>query len=569
MKNPLRRSTNDGVRVDLRQRMYVWYRTIDGHELLRGFEAGLQWLRTNQRAVNALNVYPVPDGDTGTNMVLTMQAAWNEIESFESRPIDQVALAIADGALRGARGNSGVILSQLWRGFARAVEGHAVIDAGGFTAALCEARDTAYRSVVHPVEGTILTVANDAAEAALLARSEGVDSLLELLERTVQAADASVRRTPELLPVLKEAGVVDSGGLGLFLILEGMLRSAYAQPLDKPLFEVEPLDRLHLQGAADASEPGQDWEVVVDFEPEQDFDLQAFYGRLDEMGTSIQVGEGEGMYRMHIHVPDEAQYEPIDYIRTFGTITKVAIENLMIQTGTQRLREAAFGRNEEAISPGAPCVVAVAPGAGFAHIFANLGAWAVVRGGQTMNPSTEDILTAFEDMPTEDFIILPNNSNVRMAAQQAAELSGKRAVVVPTTSPPQGIAAMFCVDPESNLDRIVSCMTEAIQEIRTAEVTVSTREVELDGVKVREGQMIGLLEGRLVSAGDDLEEVLLELLQTAAAEASELVSLYYGSEMDSAGAQKLAEKIRVAYPELEVEVLDGGQPHYLLILSLE
>src|SRR5512133_1810075 len=303
---------------------------INGQSMKRLVEAGLTWLRTNQQTVNALNVFPVPDGDTGTNMVLTMQSAWNEIKDSGYRSASDMAGAVSKGALMGARGNSGVILSQLWRGFSRGVHGHETLDAATLVKAFAEARDTAYKGVVRPVEGTILTVARgvaDATEAALPSAHDAID----ILEVAVKAADEAVQSTPDLLPVLKQAGVVDSGGKGLFFILEGMLRHVYGESLETPTMSVQSLSAMNLQDAMEEVEEGQDYEVVVDFVPSGELNLESFYGRLEEMGTSIQVGEGEGMYRMHIHVPTEKRYEPIDYIMGIGTITKVAMENLLAQ----------------------------------------------------------------------------------------------------------------------------------------------------------------------------------------------------------------------------------------------
>ena len=303
---------------------------INGQSMKRLVEAGMIWLRTNQQTVNALNVFPVPDGDTGTNMVLTMQSAWNEIKDLGHRRVSDMAAAVSKGALMGARGNSGVILSQLWRGFARGVQDKDVMDGATFAKAFAEARDTAYRGVVRPVEGTILTVAREVAEATETGLKSTQDAI-DILEIAVKAADEAVRKTPDLLPVLKQAGVVDSGGKGLFFILEGMLRHVYGESLETPLMSVQPISAMNLQGALEEVEEGQDYEVIVDFMPADDFNLQKFYGQLEVMGTSIQVGEGEGMYRMHIHVPLEKRYEPIDYIMGIGTITKVAMENLMAQ----------------------------------------------------------------------------------------------------------------------------------------------------------------------------------------------------------------------------------------------
>lgn len=552
----------------VRERLIERYRTVDGHALRLMVGASLDWLRTNQQIVNALNVFPVPDGDTGTNMVLTMQSAVDEINNGDDRSVGRVAQKIAHGALMGARGNSGVILSQLWRGFARALDDLERMDATTFAKALDEARQTAYKGVVRPVEGTILTVSKDVASEAKRAVQDGVTSAFEVLERVVTAADESVERTPDLLPVLKEAGVVDSGGKGLFFIFEGMLRAAYRQPLDTPLISVQPLSALNLENAAEAIEPGQDWEVVVDFHPGQNFDLRAFYDRLETMGTSIQVGEGDGMYRMHIHVPDRREYEPIEYIKELGTITNVAIENLMIQMET----ESAGGISSlrlQPVEPGQLAVVAVAPGLGLARVFASLGVNALVEGGQTMNPSTQEILAAFENLPTDKVIILPNNKNIILAAQQASELTVKKVRVVPSQSIPQGIAAMFVWDAEGDLDQIAEAMTQALENVIYGEITTATRSVEIDGVAVKTGHVIGLLNGRLACAADSLEEVLMEILKSGHAEEEELITLYYGEDLSAQEANRLADRVREAYPALEVELHEGGQPHYQILLSIE
>ena len=353
---------------------------INGQAMKRLVEAGLVWLRTNQQTVNALNVFPVPDGDTGTNMVLTMQSAWNEIKDLGHRSIADMAGAVSKGALMGARGNSGVILSQLWRGFSRGVQGKDVLDGSALVKGFAEARDTAYKGVVRPVEGTILTVAKEVAiatEAAL----KSTEDPIQILEVAVKAADAAVQKTPELLPVLKQAGVVDSGGKGLFFILEGMLRHVYGESLETPTMSVQPISAMNLQDAMEQVEEGQDYEVVVDFLPSSDFDLQKFYGRLEQMGTSIQVGEGEGMYRMHIHVPLDKRYEPIDYIMGVGTITKVAMENLMAQMDDIQKSKAEQPIKSSTVDPGQIAVVVVSPGRGLSLIFASLGAAAIVAGG--------------------------------------------------------------------------------------------------------------------------------------------------------------------------------------------
>jgi uncharacterized protein len=540
---------------------------INGQSIKRLVEAGLTWLRTNQQTVNALNVFPVPDGDTGTNMVLTMQSAWNEIKDLGHRGISDMAAAVSKGALMGARGNSGVILSQLWRGFARGVHGKDILDGETLARAFGEARDTAYKGVVRPVEGTILTVAKEVALATEAALKSTQDPI-QILEVAVKAADAAVQKTPDLLPVLKQAGVVDSGGKGLFFILEGMLKHVYGESLETPTMSVQPISAMNLQDAMEQVEEGQDYEVVVDFLPSSDFDLQRFYGRLEQMGTSIQVGEGEGMYRMHIHVPLDKRYEPIDYIMGIGTITKVAMENLLAQMDDIQKNKA--GRiSLTKVEPGQIAVVAVSPGAGLSRIFASLGVAAVVEGGQTMNPSTQDILNSFENLPTDKIIILPNNKNIVMAANQARDVTVKQVRVVPSRTIPQGLSAMLSLHPDGELNSVAETMTKALENVRTGEITTATRSVEIDGVKVESGQVIALLDGKLVASAGSAEEGCLELLEKANAAEHELITLYYGQDMPHAEANRIADVIRRKYSSQEVEVQEGGQPHYQFIMSVE
>jgi uncharacterized protein len=540
---------------------------INGQSMKRLVEAGLTWLRTNQQTVNALNVFPVPDGDTGTNMVLTMQSAWNEIKDLGHRGISDMAGAVSKGALMGARGNSGVILSQLWRGFARGVHGKDTLDGPTLAKAFGEARDTAYKGVVRPVEGTILTVAREVAEATEAALGSARDAI-DILEVAVKAADQAVQKTPDLLPVLKQAGVVDSGGKGLFFILEGMLRHVYGESLETPTMTVQPISSMQMQDAMEEVEEGQDYEVVVDFLPADNFELQTFYGRLEEMGTSIQVGEGEGMYRMHIHVPLEKRYEPIDYIMGIGTITKVAMENLLAQMDD--IQKAKASRISFAkVEPGQIAVVVVSPGAGLSRIFASLGAATVVEGGQTMNPSTQDILNSFENLPTDKIIILPNNKNIVMAANQAKEVTVKQVAVVPSKNIPQGLAAMLSLHPDGELDAVAEKMTKALDNVRAGEITTATRSVEIDGVKVETGQVIALLDGKLVASASSVEEACLALLEKAGADEDELITLLYGEELAHAEANRIADVIRNKYPNQEVEVQEGGQPHYQFIVSVE
>ncbi len=543
-------------------------RPFDGQALKSLVEAGLTWLKTNQQTVNALNVFPVPDGDTGTNMSLTMTSAWNEIKDSGERHVGRMAGMVAKGALMGARGNSGVILSQLWRGFARGLQDHELIDAPGLARAFSDARDTAYKGVVKPVEGTILTVAKDAATAAEAARNDTGDPI-EMLERVVRAADESVNRTPELLPVLKQAGVVDSGGKGLFYILEGALRHIHGEPLDSPLATLQPLSALNLDNAMEAVEEGQDYEVVVDFFPNKQFDLHKFYDRLEQMGTSIQVGEGEGMYRMHIHVPLDKRYEPVDYVMSIGTITKVAMENLVAQMDELGAKGRGSKIELTKVQPNQIAVVVVSPGPGLSRIFASLGVAAIVEGGQTMNPSTQEILAALENLPTERIIILPNNKNIVMTANQAKEVTVKKVDVVPSKSIPQGLAAMLVHDPDGELDAVAAKMTKALANVRTGEITVATRSVDIDGVDVKQGEVIGLLDGKLVVSASSVEQAVLDLLAKTDADQHELVTLIYGEDTSQNDANRIADAVRHAHPNLELELQNGGQPHYQFIVSIE
>ena len=541
---------------------------IDGQVLKKLVEAGLTWLRANQQMVNSLNVFPVPDGDTGTNMVLTMQSAYNEIHSLGHRGVGQMASAVSQGALMGARGNSGVILSQLWRGFARALHGQEVLDGPSLVRAFAEGRDTAYKGVVRPVEGTILTVAKDVAAAAEEALRE-TDEPFEILARVVPAADISVQHTPELLPVLKQAGVVDSGGKGLFFILEGMLRFINGEPLDTPPATVQPLSAMKLENAMEDIKPGQDYEVVVDFVPKQELDLQNFYGELEKIGTSIQVGEGDGMYRMHIHVPTENRYKPVDYIMDLGTITKVAMENLVAQI-SEVDRKSSGDRIELAnIEAGQIAVVAVSPGAGISRVFASLGVAAIVEGGQTMNPSTKDIVDAFENLPTDKVIILPNNKNIILAAQQAKEVTVKNVYIIPSRSVPQGLAAMMYLNPDGQPETVIAKMTKAIDEVTTVEITTATRTVEIDGVSVEEGQVIALVNGKLAVSAGSVEETCLAALEKTHASDFELITFFYGEDLPSSEANRIVDVVREKYPSQEIELQDGSQPHYQLIISIE
>lgn len=540
--------------------------SINGQEFKRIVGSSLVWLKAHQQLINSLNVFPVPDGDTGTNMLLTMQAAYNEIVNSQEQNIGKMAKDLAQGALMGARGNSGVILSQIWRGFARALDSFPEMDAHLFSRALTESKNTAYKGVVRPVEGTILTVIKDVATAVENSVVKKTN-LVELLQDAVNAADTSVKYTPELLPILKTAGVVDSGGKGLFILLEGMLRHVTEQSLEVADVTLQSISAMNLQETLDAVEEGQEVEVVIDFKPRGAFDLNSFYNDLSRIGTSIQVGEGDGMYRMHIHVEAAKQHEPLEYVASIGSWSKVAMENLQLQMEDSSNNKAAYTLNE--FTPGSIAVVAISPGIGISRIFASLGVAAIVEGGQTMNPSTEEILNAFENLPTDQIIILPNNKNIVLAAETAQTLSVKNVKVIPSVNIPQGLSALLRLDPEGDLEEIAKEMVSALGDVDAGEITTATRTVELNGVEVQTGENIGLLNGKLVVSGKNTGETTIALLKKADMENKERITLFTGGNISTEEVKEISSQIQDEFPDHEIEVHEGGQPHYQFLISLE
>jgi len=541
---------------------------VDGERFKRLVYAGLVWLRQHQEEINALNVFPVPDGDTGTNMVLTMQSAWEEVASVDENNVGKVAHRVAHGALMGARGNSGVILSQIWRGMARHLDNKEWLTASDLAAALEEGVRTAYKGVIRPVEGTILTVAREAAEEATLAAGRTTD-LSVVLERAVRRAWDALARTPDLLPVLAEAGVVDAGGQGLCVILEGMMRAlrgevmgesaAVATTVMGPAFAAE---------AVPEEEYGYDVQFLI---VGQNLDVEAIRRDIDAMGTStLVVGDSETV-KVHVHVPDPGV--PLSYAVRLGSLRDVVVEDMQAQ-----YREFVRAREQARPAPammvsGAPPrevgVVAVVSGDGLEKVFMSLGASAVVPGGQTMNPSTEEILRVVESLPTPKVVILPNNGNIILAARQAQELSQKEVVVVPTRSIPQGVAALLAFNHQAGLEENAETMERAAREVHTGEVTTATRDASLNGVQVRQGQIIGLQDDQLVVSGDTVDEVVEALLDRMGVADLEIVTLYYGAGVRQEEAEALAARLREKYPDQTFEVVYGGQPHYFYILSAE
>ena len=545
---------------------------VDGQGFKRLIEASLAWLRYHQPAINALNVFPVPDGDTGTNMVLTMQSAWHEIEHSPEENVSHVAQSVAHGALMGARGNSGVILSQIWRGFARGLSGKKVFSGTDLPIAMRAASETAYKGVLKPVEGTILTVSRAVADAAEKAQYES-DDLIHILDRMVTNAHEAVADTPNQLEVLKQAGVVDSGGQGLAVILEGMLRYMRGESVEADRVVEAAVDlklKVPPDAAVDAGDVAQGYSYDVQCIIQgRNLNVEEARVRIGEMGLStLVVGDGETI-KVHVHVPRPSVV--LAYAETLGRVQDVVIEDMAAQ-----YQQFLLGRSAPPIQaptnnlkPGDVATLAVAPGEGITRVFQSLGTTAIVPGGQTMNPSTQDFMQLLEAIPTDRALLLPNNSNVIMAARQAAELSQKQVLVVPTKTIPQGIAAMLAFNDQRDLDTNAHAMEAAAKHVKTGEVTRATRSVEFNGIKVEQGQIIGLLNDELTTAGSTIDEVAWLLLNQMDVENLEIVTLYYGNGLKAETAVTLGDAIREKYPHLEVEVVDGGQPHYDYIISAE
>jgi len=540
--------------------------TVSGTLFKKMVTNGAVNLKNNHKEIDHLNVFPVPDGDTGTNMQMTMMAGIKEVNNLDSQSIVDISKILSRGLLMGARGNSGVILSQILRGFARVLDNHPEMDALLLSHALSESRNTAYKGVVRPVEGTILTVIKDISIAVENSVTRSTD-LATILEDAVKAADESVKFTPELLPILKTAGVVDSGGKGLYILLEGILRFIKGQSLDESAVIVRDLSSIKFAETMDSVEDGQDVEVVVDFAPYKTLDLESFYEDLSKIGTSIQVGEGDGLYRMHIHTETAKQDEPEALIRQMGEIYKVYKEDLVEQMKRIEAKKSEIIFND--FVPGTIAVVAVSPGIGLSQIFASQGATAIVAGGQTMNPSIQEILKSFEDLPTDKVIILPNNKNIILAANSAKALSVKQVEVIPTRNVAQGISAILRWNPEGDFQEVVDDMKDSLSEADCGEITTSTRTVELNGVKVDKGKIIGLLNGTLLITGESVAEACINLLEKTDLDQRERITLFYGSDMSEDEAQTVADEITETFPDHEIELHNGGQPHYQIIMSLE
>ena len=541
-------------------------KTIDGPLLGEMTRAALTWLQSNKEEVNALNIFPIPDGDTGINMVLTMQAACDKLNEPASNNVSEVSSQLANGALMGGRGNSGIILSQIWRGIANGLEGLDEFGPNQFAVALQQASECAYRNVVKPVEGTILTVIRDASEVAICAAKDDID-IVKLLQQVVVACENSVQSTPDLLPILKQAGKVDAGGFGLQLMFEGMLRHLCGDPVDiSPNRKFQPLDAINIEDVLEAVDPSQEWEVVVDLQPYEDSILDIFYGKLETIGTSIQIGEGDEILKVHIHLPKDKRFEPIKLAEDVGTVVNVHMENLIHQISPFLPGET---RSKVNFNPSQILATIVSAGPGFSKIFSANPAVVVVPGGQTMNSSTEELLDSFESLRAEQVVILPNNPNIILAAEQASKLSKKEVVIIPTRSIPQGIAAMLAFDPDGSFDKICDAMLLNSQEVRSGEVTTATHSTTWNSYKISKGEIIGLHNNELICVADSPSECTQQLLRTMIDDDCELITLYYGTDISCEEANTLRLNIKSEFSDLEVETYSGGQPLYHYIISVE
>ena len=530
--------------------------TCDGQGLKRLLGAGTAWLERHTDAINSLNVFPVPDGDTGTNMLLTMQATLEEIANSPEPSVSAIAHTAAHGALMGARGNSGVILSQILRGVARSLDKKDEFNAFEFASAMKEATATAYKGVIKPVEGTILTVVREAAEAAVAAAEE--EDLRLVLEKVVHEAQESVTRTPSLLPVLAKAGVVDAGGQGLFIILEGMLRYIRGETVEMDFALATAVD-LHVSSE---DEYGYDVQFIIQG---QDLNLEEIRDTLAAMGESTMVVGDSTTIKVHIHTEEPGT--PLNYGASVGSLSKITVENMQEQYQEFILSQAPPAVTSEEVCGIATVVVAHGPG--LVRVFESLGASAVVPGGQTMNPSTEELLKAVENLQTDQVIILPNNPNIILAAQQAQKLSEKNIRIVPTRTIPQGVSALLAFNYQADLDTNARVMERAAGEVQTVEITIATRSVQLNGLDVKKGEVIGLLNDTLAASGNSPEQVIKEVLRQMKAEEYEIITVYYGENVTQEEGRALVAKISQDYPEQEIELVNGGQPHYLYIISAE
>jgi uncharacterized protein len=555
---------------------------LDGKRFAQMVIQGAENLANNVRMVDALNVFPVPDGDTGTNMNLSISSGAKEVKNNVNPHIGKVGVSLAKGLLMGARGNSGVILSQLFRGFAKAIEQKETINSVEFANALEAGVETAYKAVMKPVEGTILTVAKDAARRAV-AVAKNESDIIELMNEVLKEAKASLNRTPDLLPVLKEVGVVDSGGQGLVIVYEGFVAeltgkslptASEAGPSMSELVNAEHHKSVHGHINTADIEFGYCTEFMVKFEEDKiklnPFSEEKFRQDLSGHGDSLLVVADEDLVKVHIHA--EYPGEVLSYGQKYGNLINLKIENMRQQHTNLLFEDVGYSAPvtstpNKTKSPYG--IVTVAMGSGIAELFKSLGAAAVIEGGQTMNPSTEDIVKAIEEVYSEQVFILPNNGNIVMAAQQAASVIGDSVAVIPSKTVPQGMAALLAFNPSLEMEENVELMKESLGNVKTGQVTYAVRDTTIDGITIEKDDFMGIANGKIITTSKQQLEVAKKLLSDMISEEDEIITILQGEDASDEEVQELLAFLEVTFEDLEIETHKGNQPLYSYIFSIE
>ncbi len=552
--------------------------TINAELCAKMFLAGAKNLEANKEWINELNVFPVPDGDTGTNMTLTIMSAAKEVAGLESVNMETLAKAISSGSLRGARGNSGVILSQLLRGFTKGIHDTEEIDVITITEAFQKAVATAYKAVMKPKEGTILTVAKGFADKATeLALTENVE-MEELLDTSLKYAEEVLAKTPEMLPVLKEAGVVDSGGQGLIQVLKGAFDAYLGKEVDytieKPVSTGEPV-QADTRTEADIKFGYCTEFIIMTRKPMLQEEEQKFKAFLESIGDSIVVVADEEIVKVHVHTNDPGV--AITRALTYGELSRMKIDNMREEHREKLIKDAekmaaaqAAEQPKKTMPHKEVGFISVSIGDGIGEIFKGLGVDYLIEGGQTMNPSTEDMLNAIAEVNADTIFIFPNNKNIILAANQAQALTeDKKIIVIPTKTVPQGISAIISFDAAKTPEENEEAMKEAISLVKTGQVTYAVRDTHIDDKEIKEGNIMGIGDHSILAVGEDIAEITKETINLMIDEDSELISVYYGEDITEEDAQALGDELQEQYPDCEVEVYEGGQPIYYYVVSVE
>ncbi|CUD62942.1 Dihydroxyacetone kinase family protein [Staphylococcus aureus] len=532
---------------------------------------GAQNLSNNADLVDSLNVYPVPDGDTGTNMNLTMTSGREEVENNLSKNIGELGKTFSKGLLMGARGNSGVILSQLFRGFCKNIESESEINSKLLAESFQAGVETAYKAVMKPVEGTILTVAKDAAQAAI-EKANNTEDCIELMEYIIVKANESLENTPNLLAVLKEVGVVDSGGKGLLCVYEGFLKALKGEKVEAKVAKIDKDEFVHdehdFHGVINTEDIiyGYCTEMMVRFgKNKKAFDEQEFRQDMSQFGDSLLVINDEEIVKVHVHT--EYPGKVFNYGQQYGELIKLKVENMREQYREVIRKEQHTAKPKmETVET---AIITISMGEGISEIFKSMGATHIISGGQTMNPSTEDIVKVIEQSKCKRAIILPNNKNILMASEQAASIVDAEAVVIPTKSIPQGISALFQYDVDATLEENKAQMADSVNNVKSGSLTYAVRDTKIDGVEIKKDAFMGLIEDKIVSSQSDQLTTVTELLNEMLAEDSEILTVIIGQDAEQAVTDNMINWIEEQYPDVEVEVHEGGQPIYQYFFSVE